>query len=182
MAAGADLREKTVRTGRGPLGPASASWLPHEIHETPPTSLTGGKSSSDSRNSAGRHTDSWETILNYISTTTTRTGLQVRSVRARQQYQTGAKITKQQMAGLKLVQNENLPQWNYDIHLRETDSESELPSPCLRSELLPACLRQGSTPSPGGSPKLAHQPKFASQNGHYRPIASFSPAENGSCS
>ncbi|MDE0127389.1 MAG: hypothetical protein OXN97_22715 [Bryobacterales bacterium] len=58
---------------------------------------------------------------------TTRTGLQVRSVRVRQQYQTGVKISTQQMAGLKLVCNENLPLWNYDIHPRETDSESELP-------------------------------------------------------
>ena len=81
-----------------------------------------------SRNWAGRPLDSWETILNYISTTTTRTGLQVRSVRVRQQYQTGVKITKQQMAGLKLVKNKNLPQWNYHIHPRETDSESELPA------------------------------------------------------
>ena len=83
-----------------------------------------------SRNWAGRPLDSWETILNYISTTTTRTGLQVRSVRVRQEYQTGVKITKQQMAGLKLVRSENLPQWNYDIHPRKTDSESEL-SPSL---------------------------------------------------
>ena len=159
----------------------------HRTRYSPPncrhlTSLTGGKSSSDSRNWAGRHIDSWETILNYISSTTTRTGLRVRSVRARQQHQTGAKITKQQMAGLKLVQNGNLPQWNCDIHLRETDSESELPSPCLRSELLPACLRQCSTPSPGGIAETRSPAQFASQNGHYRPIASFSPAENGSCS
>ena len=83
-----------------------------------------------SRNWAGRPLDSWETILNYIRTTTTRTGLHVRSVRVRQQYQTGVKITKQQMAGLKLVRNKNLPQWNYDLHPRETGSESE-PAPSL---------------------------------------------------
>ena len=80
-----------------------------------------------SRNWAGRPLDSWETILNYISTTTIRTGLQVHSVRVPQLYQTGVKITKQQMAGLKLVRSENLPQWNYDIHPRETHPESALP-------------------------------------------------------
>ena len=111
-----------------------------------------------SRNWAGRPPDSWEPVLNYISTTTTRTGLQVRSVRVPQQYQTGVKITKQQMAGLKLVRSENLPQWNYRIHPLQTDLESELPLPCPRPELLPACLRQGSSPSPGELPELAHQP------------------------
>ena len=111
-----------------------------------------------SRTWAGRPLDGWETVLNYIRTTTTRTGLQVRSVRVRQQYQTGVKITKQQMAGLKLVRSENLPQWNYRIPPSETDSESELPPPCPRPELLTACLRQGSSPSPGELPELAHQP------------------------
>ncbi len=71
-----------------------------------------------SRNWAGRPLESWETVLNYIRTTTTKTGLRVSAVRVRQQYQTGIKISKQQMAGLNLKRNKTLPQWNYDIRPR----------------------------------------------------------------
>ena len=76
-----------------------------------------------SRNWAGRPLDSWETILKYIRTTTTKTGLRVHSVRVQRDYQTGIKISKRQMAGLRLVRNETLPQWNYDIKPRETSTE-----------------------------------------------------------
>ena len=71
-----------------------------------------------SRNWKGRPLDSWETILNYIRTTTTATGLRVRSVRVRKDYPTGVKISKQQMAGLNLTRTKTLPQWNYDIKPR----------------------------------------------------------------
>ena len=73
-----------------------------------------------SRNWAGRPLDRWETVLNYISTTITKTGLRVVAIRVEKQYQTGVKISKEQMAGLNLDRNETLPQWNYDIRPRET--------------------------------------------------------------
>ena len=73
-----------------------------------------------SRNWAGRPLDRWETVLNYISTTITQTGLRVVAIRVEKQYQTGVKISKEQMAGLNLDRNETLPPWNYDIRPRET--------------------------------------------------------------
>ena len=63
-----------------------------------------------SRNWAGRPLERWETILNYIRTTTTKTGLRVSAVRVRQQYQTGIRISKQQITGLNLKRNKTLPQ------------------------------------------------------------------------
>lgn len=69
-----------------------------------------------SRNWAGRPLDSWETMLNYINTTTTRSGLRVSSVRVTKQYHTGVKITDRQMTEVNLDRNDTLPQWNYDIH------------------------------------------------------------------
>ncbi len=72
-----------------------------------------------SSNWRGRPLDSWETILNYIRTTTTETGLRVRSVLVERDYPTGVKISKQQMATLNLVRNTILPNWNYDLKPRE---------------------------------------------------------------
>ncbi|MCY4674033.1 MAG: ISAzo13 family transposase, partial [Bacteroidetes bacterium] len=67
-------------------------------------------------NWAGRPLDSWETMLNYIRTTTNKSGLRVDAVRVTKQYQTGVKISKEQMAELKLTSNKILPKWNYDIY------------------------------------------------------------------
>ena len=68
-----------------------------------------------SKNWAGRPLLNWETILNYIRTTTTRTGLSVSSHLLPGDYPTGTKITPQQMAALNLTRNQHLPSWNYTI-------------------------------------------------------------------
>ena len=72
-----------------------------------------------SRNWAGRPLDNWETVLNYIRTTTTKTGLQVRSIRVEKEYQAGIRISRRQMAGLNLTRSTTLAQWNYDIQSHE---------------------------------------------------------------
>jgi hypothetical protein len=68
-----------------------------------------------SKNWAGEPLRSYETILKFIRTTTTDTGLRVRSYLVRKQYQTGIKISKQQMAELQITQHKLFPRWNYTI-------------------------------------------------------------------
>ena len=87
-------------------------------------------------NWAGRPLDSWETMLNYIRTTTNKSGLRVDAVRVTKQYQTGVKISQEQMDDLKLIFNKVLPKWNYDIDPKnsadpvETAIETCISKPC----------------------------------------------------
>ncbi|MCY4233587.1 MAG: hypothetical protein OXE59_07615 [Bacteroidetes bacterium] len=64
----------------------------------------------------GRSLNSFETMMNYIRTTTDKSGLKVDAVRVTKQYETGIKISKQQMESLNLIYGKKLPQLNYDIY------------------------------------------------------------------
>lgn len=75
-------------------------------------------------------------MLNYIRTTTTRTGLQVRSIRVANEYQAGVKISRQQLAGTNLTRNTTLPHRNYDIQPHEIPIPIESGSVHSRSTLL----------------------------------------------
>jgi hypothetical protein len=68
-----------------------------------------------SRNWAGRPLDSYETILNYIRSTTTRKGLKVKAVLDHHQYETGVKIPADSMARVHLKPHRTLPAWNYTL-------------------------------------------------------------------
>ena len=68
-----------------------------------------------SRNWQGRPLDSLPTILNYIRTTTTSTGLKVKASVTRRRYLKGRKITDAQMARLDLHPHDVLPRWNYSL-------------------------------------------------------------------
>jgi hypothetical protein len=68
-----------------------------------------------SNNLAGRPLDSYETLVNYISTTSTKTGLRVKASLDRGHYQTGVKITDDQMAAIQIDRHKILPDWNYTI-------------------------------------------------------------------
>ena len=68
-----------------------------------------------SKHWAGRPLDNLETILNYLRTTTTSTGLRVRARGVRKIYHKGVKITDEQMNQLKITEDKNLPRWNYKI-------------------------------------------------------------------
>ena len=68
-----------------------------------------------SKNWAGRPLDSFETILKYLRTTRTSTGLRVRAHLVRKTYETGAKVTDAQMRELRITPNSVLPKWNYTI-------------------------------------------------------------------
>ena len=68
-----------------------------------------------SKNWAARPLDNYETILKYLRTTTTTTGLQVRAHLVRKAYKKGVKITGAQMDQLDLTNDETLPKWNYTL-------------------------------------------------------------------
>ena len=68
-----------------------------------------------SKNWAGRPLDSYETVINYIGTTTTKTGLMVRAKLVEQEYEKGVKITDAQMKQLPITWHEELPRWNYTL-------------------------------------------------------------------
>ena len=59
--------------------------------------------------------DSFETILKYLRTTRTSTGLRVRAHLVRKTYETGVKVTDAQMRELRITPNSVLPKWNYTI-------------------------------------------------------------------
>lgn len=69
-----------------------------------------------SKNWAGRPLDSYETILKYMRTTTTSTGLRVRAHLVKRKYKTGIKITDAQMRQTNVDRHEVHPQWNYTIN------------------------------------------------------------------
>lgn len=66
-----------------------------------------------SKNWAGRPLDSYETILKYVRTTSTTTGLRVCARLVDKQYEKGIKISDEQMEQLCLIKDPLLPKWNY---------------------------------------------------------------------
>lgn len=68
-----------------------------------------------SKHWAGKPLDSYETILNYIRTTKTKTGLRVSAHLVRQQYEIGVKISDAQMRTISVVKHEPMPKWNYTV-------------------------------------------------------------------
>lgn len=71
-----------------------------------------------SKNWMGCPLRTYETVLNYIRTTRTETGLRVRVNLIRQPYPKGVKISKDQMATVVLVPHDTQPIRNYTIHPR----------------------------------------------------------------
>ncbi|HVT59133.1 MAG TPA: ISAzo13 family transposase [Thermoanaerobaculia bacterium] len=67
------------------------------------------------KNWAARPLDSYETILNYLRTTTTNTGLRVEAHLVDKPYVKGVKITDDQMDQLQITNDEELPRWNYTL-------------------------------------------------------------------
>lgn len=77
-----------------------------------------------SKNWAGQPLTSYETILNYIRTTKTSTGLTAKAYLVNKQYPKSVKISNQQMSTLALQKHETLPKWNYTLRPRELGSNS----------------------------------------------------------
>jgi hypothetical protein len=68
-----------------------------------------------SKNWAGRPLDSYQTILNYLRTTTTTTGLRVSAHLVKKTYEKGIKISNTQMRQLDISPDKDLPKWNYTL-------------------------------------------------------------------
>ena len=71
-----------------------------------------------SLNWRGQPLVSYETIINLISRTTTRTGLKIAARLDTRDYEPGVKISDQQMAQLKVTTHRTHPQWNYTVEPR----------------------------------------------------------------
>ena len=68
-----------------------------------------------SKNWAGRPLDSYETILNYLRTTTTKAGLAVQAELVSTSYERGLRISDDQMNQLHITAADTLPKWNYTL-------------------------------------------------------------------
>ena len=63
----------------------------------------------------GRPLINFETVVNMISATTTKSGLKIKAFLDRNDYKTGVKISDKQMGKLNLKFHNLHPQWNYTI-------------------------------------------------------------------
>lgn len=68
-----------------------------------------------SKNWAGEPLDSYQKILNFIRTSSTKTGLTVSAYLDRRRYPTGSQPTPEQLQCLRLDPHDTLPKWNYTI-------------------------------------------------------------------
>jgi hypothetical protein len=72
-----------------------------------------------SKNWSGTPLDSYETMLKFIRTTKTKTGLKVKAYLVRKSYEKGNKVPDEQMAQIKLERHATFPEWNYTIKPRK---------------------------------------------------------------
>ena len=70
------------------------------------------------KNWRGRPLANYQTIVNLIASTTTKTGLTVRAALDEKPYETGIAVTDEQLAKLKITPNEFHGEWNYTIKPR----------------------------------------------------------------
>ena len=61
----------------------------------------------------------YETVINMISSTTTKTGLKIKALLDKKQYETGIKISDEQLNALNLKFHQINSQWNYTIEPRK---------------------------------------------------------------
>ena len=72
-----------------------------------------------SKHWAGQPLDSYDTIVRLIRETQTQTGLKVKSRLVTKHFETGKKISPEQMSQVALVKHKVLPEWNYTLYPRE---------------------------------------------------------------
>ena len=66
---------------------------------------------------------SFETVVNMISATKTNQGLRIKAVLDRRRYETGVKISKEQMDTLNLRPHKQNPEWNYSLLPRTAEPQ-----------------------------------------------------------
>lgn len=99
----ADRHRLSVTVGHYPAGTSKWNPIEHRLF------------SAISKNWAGRPLDSFETIVNYIRTTTTTTGLRVEARRLHKSYEKGVKVSDKEMRALSITTDDTLPKGNYTI-------------------------------------------------------------------
>jgi hypothetical protein len=110
----------TVTVCHYPTG--CSKWNPIEHRLFGPISLTW----------AGYPLRTWETMLAYIRSTTTTTGLDVQAVRLDGVYATGLRVSKAAMAMLNLTAHAVCPTWNYTLGPRSDASRVPATTPPKR--------------------------------------------------
>ncbi len=68
-----------------------------------------------SKNWAGVPLESFDTVVNYASSTETKSGLRVASCRDQRTYQKGIKVSDKQMRTIATTKSDFLALWNYTI-------------------------------------------------------------------
>jgi hypothetical protein len=85
--------------------PGASKWNPIEHHLF----------SHISNNWAGKTLETYETVVKYIKTTKTSTGLVVKASLITKNYEKGEKVSTTDMAKLSLNMHRTLPDWNYTL-------------------------------------------------------------------
>lgn len=93
----------TVTVAHYPSGASKWNPVEHRLH------------SEISKNWAGQPLESLETILNYINTTTTSTGLKVQASLVKKKYEKGVKISNAEFHKIPIMYDDALPRWNYSL-------------------------------------------------------------------
>ena len=93
----------TVTVSHYPSGASKWNPVEHRLH------------SEISKNWAGQPLESLETILNYINTTTTSTGLKVQASLVKKKYEKGVKISNAKFYKIPIMYDNALPRWNYSL-------------------------------------------------------------------
>jgi len=104
----ADRNNLTVNVRHFPPGTSKWNKIEHRMF------------SHISMNWKGIPLESLELIVNLIGSTTTRTGLKIKCVEDRREYEKGIKINDDELKSLNIVSADNNPEWNYTIHPRES--------------------------------------------------------------
>ncbi len=97
--------------------------MPIEVSHFPPGTSKWNKIeqrlfSYITKNWRGRPLETYEIVLSLINSTTTNAGLVVNTVLDLSEYETGIKVTDEELADLEIVRNPLLGDWNYIIYPR----------------------------------------------------------------
>jgi hypothetical protein len=102
----ADETGLTITVTHYPTSASKWNWIEHRLF------------CHISANWAGEPLVRYETVLKFIRTTTTKTGLCCVAYLDRKKYRTKVVVTAQQKGTIQLVRHRTLPKWNYTIHPR----------------------------------------------------------------
>lgn len=102
----ADELGKAITVGHYPPGTSKWNQIEHRLFSF--ISLTW----------KGQPLVNFETVVNLIGATTTKSGLRVKAVLDRNEYETGIKVTKSQMQSLRIRPHKIHPDWNYTLQPR----------------------------------------------------------------